>query len=130
MMEVFRGPTGVLPEDATLQSLINDRDRPPVCDGAGITALAEHSFRAGTRAVIEVFAEVTGKAIGPTERLRVAALAQWQREAPRAPQRAGSLARSAAGTAGASTTAESLQGRLLRAVAELDASMKERIDGA
>jgi hypothetical protein len=81
MMEVFRGPTGVLPEEDKLQSLINDRYRPPVCDGASITELAERSFQAGTRAVIEVFAAVTGKAIGPMERLRAASLAHWQREA-------------------------------------------------
>jgi hypothetical protein len=79
MMDLFRGPSGVLPEEATLQSLINDRYRPPVCDGASIAALAERSFRAGTRAVIEVFAEVTGKDIGPMERLRVAALKQGTR---------------------------------------------------
>jgi hypothetical protein len=81
MMELFRGPTGVLPEEDTLQSLINDRYRPPMRDGASISELAELSFRAGTRAVIEVFAAVTGKAIGPMERLRTAALARWEREA-------------------------------------------------
>jgi hypothetical protein len=47
-----------------------------------VTAPASPSWRTvGTRAVIAVFAAVTGKAIGPMERLRAVALAQWQCEA-------------------------------------------------